>query len=318
MAPSPPTMEDLKRFLEYIFTPSTPVITVGLLIVFVVPVLVHLWVSRQTSYASLPYVLLAGPSGGGKTSLLTLLERGDAAAQTHTSQAPHAVELTASSDAGASTFREAARDDAPGAHRKFRLVDTPGHGKLRGAAMAQLGGAGQGGKEKGRGGKGGAQTTTTTPFGVDAAMLRGVVFVLDAATLDDSVADAATFLHDVLLALQRRAGAGRSSRSPNAVHLLVAANKLDLFTALPASLVRTNLEAELGRIRQSRSKGLLDSGVGTDEIDSDEQDNWLGEYGSEKFTFGQMREFDIEVDVIGGSVLEGDVDKWWDWIAGRI
>ncbi|KAI0405390.1 signal recognition particle receptor beta subunit-domain-containing protein [Xylaria palmicola] len=293
------TIEDLKRALEYILTPSTPVITVGLLIVFVLPILVHLYVTRQTPYASLPFVVLAGPAGAGKTALLTLLEHGDKAAETHTSQAAHAVELAVAPDAGsAPTPRGASRDEAPGAH-KFLLVDTPGHGKLRGAAMAQLGADG------------------SAQFG-DAAMLRGVVYVLDAAALDDSLADAANYLYDVLLALQRRAGSGRTSRSPGAVHVLVAANKLDLFTALPASLVRGNLEAELGRIRQSRSKGLLDSGVGADEVGSEEQDNWLGQYGSEKFSFGQMREFDIEVDVIGGSVLEGNVDKWWDWISARI
>ncbi|KAI0486676.1 signal recognition particle receptor beta subunit-domain-containing protein [Xylaria cf. heliscus] len=306
MASFPPTMEDLKQAIEYIFTPSRPVITIGLLIVFLVPILVHLYITQQTPYTSLPTILLAGPSGGGKTSLLTLLERGDAAAATHTSQAPHAVELTASTDAGATTFREAARDDAPGAHKKFQLVDTPGHGKLRGGAvMPLLAGDGRPGK------------AAATQFG-DPASLRGVVYVLDAAALEDALADAATYLYDVLLALQKRAGAGRTSRSPNAVHVLVAANKLDLFTALPASLVRSNLEAELGRIRLSRSKGLLDSGVGTDEVGSEEQDSWLGAYGSEKFTFGQMREFDIEVDVIGGSVLEGNIDKWWEWIAGRI
>ncbi|RYC54098.1 hypothetical protein CHU98_g12110, partial [Xylaria longipes] len=87
MASFAPAMEDLKRALEYILTPSTPVITVGLLIVFLVPVLVHLYITQQTPYTSLPFILLAGPSGGGKTSLLTLLERGDAAAETHTSQA---------------------------------------------------------------------------------------------------------------------------------------------------------------------------------------------------------------------------------------
>ncbi|KAI0535516.1 signal recognition particle receptor beta subunit-domain-containing protein [Xylaria digitata] len=301
MASSPPIMEHLKDALEYILTPSTPVITIGLLIVFFVPILVHFFITRQTPYTSLPSILLAGPAGGGKTSLLTLLERGEKAAETHTSQTPHAVELTVSSDAGASTFREAAREDAPGSHKKFYLIDTPGHGKLRGAAMAQIGDG----------------KSSQTQFG-DSAMLRGVIFVLDAATLDDSLADAATYLYQLLLALQKRAGSGRTSRSPNAVHILIAANKLDLFTALPASLVRSNLEAELGRIRQSRSKGLLDSGVGTDEIGSEEQDSWLGEYGSEKFTFGQMREFDIEVDVIAGSVLEGNVDKWWDWISSRI
>ncbi|KAI1368439.1 signal recognition particle receptor beta subunit-domain-containing protein [Xylaria arbuscula] len=302
MSSSPPILEHLKQALEYTLTPSKPVIVVGLLIIFIVPVIVHFFITRQTPYTSLPFILLAGPAGGGKTSLLTLLERGDKATETHTSQTAHAVELTASQDAGASTFREAARDDAPGSHKKFHLVDTPGHGKLRAAALDQLGGDGKTGK---------------TQFG-DSAMLRGVIYVLDAATLEDTLADAATYLYQVLLALQKRAGSGRTSRSPNAVHVLIAANKLDLFTALPASLVRSNLEAELGRIRQSRSKGLLDSGVGTDDIGSEEQDSWLGEYGSEKFTFAQMREFDIEVDVVGGSVLEANVDKWWDWIVGRI
>ncbi|TGJ79761.1 hypothetical protein E0Z10_g9002 [Xylaria hypoxylon] len=302
MSSSTPIMEHLKGALEYILTPSTPVITIGLLIVFFVPILVHFFISRQTPYTSLPFILLAGPAGGGKTSLLTLLERGDTAAETHTSQTPHGVELTVSSDAGASTFREAAREDAPGSHKKFFLVDTPGHGKLRGTAMAHISGDGK---------------ANQSQFG-DSAMLRGIMYVLDAATLDDSLADAATYLYHVLLALQKRTGSGSTSRSPNAVHVLIAANKLDLFTALPALLVRSQLEAELGRIRQSRSKGLLDSGVGTDEIGSEEQDNWLGEYGSEKFTFGQMREFDIEVDVISGSVLEGNVDKWWDWISDRI
>ncbi|KAI1823543.1 signal recognition particle receptor beta subunit-domain-containing protein [Xylaria intraflava] len=307
MPSTTPTMDDIKQALEYLLRPSPPVIVIGLLIVFLAPVLLHLLITRATPYTNLPTILLAGPSGGGKTALLTLLERGDAAIETHTSQAPHAVELTVSSDAGASTFREAARDDAPGSHKKFHLVDTPGHGKLRGAAMAQLGGSGKGGKT------GGSQAVLGDP-----ATLRGVMFVVDAATLDDSLADAAAYLYDVLLALQKRTGASRSSRSPTAVNVLVAANKLDLFTALPASLVRSNLEAELGRIRQSRSIGLLDSGVGVDDIGSEEQDSWLGQYGSEKFTFGQMREFDIEVDVIGGSVLEGNVDKWWDWIASRI
>ncbi|KAI1175979.1 signal recognition particle receptor beta subunit [Nemania sp. FL0916] len=320
-------MERLKSFLEYILTPSVPVITIGLLIVFLAPILLHLFITRQTPYTSLPSILLAGPAGAGKTSLLTLLERGSAApASTHTSQSAHAVELTVSSAEGEKkkqlSFREAARDDAPGAHRKFYLVDTPGHGKLRGAAMAQLGGSNNIGKSGSAGGIGGGSGkgsggSQQTAFS-DPSLLRGVIFVVDAAALDESIADAATYLYDVLLALQKRASASQTSRSPHSVPVLVAANKLDLFTALPASLVRSNLESELARIRQSRSKGLLDSGVGTDEVGSEEQDTWLGEYGSEKFSFGQMREFDVEVEVLGGSVLEGNVDRWWDWISGRI
>ncbi|KAI1375806.1 P-loop containing nucleoside triphosphate hydrolase protein [Hypoxylon crocopeplum] len=284
-------MEALKQLLEYTLTPSTEIFIVGAIIVLLLPILVHLYIARSTPYTTLPSILLVGPPGGGKTSLLTLLERGDSASATHTSQIPQSVELTVSNDAGATTFREAARIDAPGSHRKFLLVDTPGHGKLRNQhAMTQI-----------------ASST-----------LRGIVYVLDAASLDDCLADAAAYLYDVLLTLQKRTGAGKTSKTPNAIHVLIAANKLDLFTALPASLVKSNLEAELGRIRQSRSKGLLDSGVGTDEVGSEEQDGWLGEYGSEKFTFGQMGEFDIEVDVVGGSVLEGKVDKWWDWISEQI
>ncbi|KAI0018986.1 signal recognition particle receptor beta subunit-domain-containing protein [Xylariomycetidae sp. FL0641] len=313
-------LHELKHVLEYILTPSPPVILVGLAIVFLVPLVVHWAISRGTPYTSLPSILLAGPPGGGKTALLTLLERGTAgAAATHTSQTPAAVELTASTDAGAATFREAARDDAPGAHAKFLLVDTPGHGKLRAGALGVVHHPDPNpktGNPPMLDGKG-APVDGATPD-----QLRGVVFVLDAAALGDDagdgLADAAHYLYEVLLGLQRRAGAGKTSRAPGPVPVLVAANKADLFTALPAALVRGRLEAELGRIRGSRRKGLLDSGVGADDVGSEEQDDWLGAYGTDKFAFAQMREFDVEVDVLGGSVLEGDVDKWWKWIVERI
>ncbi|KAK0630896.1 hypothetical protein B0T17DRAFT_529581 [Bombardia bombarda] len=151
-----------------------------------------------------------------------------------------------------------------------------------------------------------------------------IVFVVDAAALADGDALPATaeYLYEVLLSLQRRHASAKGSKPPPPVPVLVAANKLDLFTALPATLVRSNLEAELGRIRKTRSKGLLDSGVGEDDVGAggEENDDWLGEYGSEKFTFRQMLEFDIEVDVLGGNVV-GDgpgADKWWTWIAEKI
>jgi signal recognition particle receptor subunit beta len=283
--------DNIGRAIEYLFTPSPAIFIVGTLIVLLVPVLLHLLIVRKTPYTTLPSILLVGPSGAGKTSLVTLLETGDKLSGTHTSQVPHSVELTVSTDGAAASFREAAKEDAPGSHRKFLLVDTPGHGKLRNHAMAKV---------------------------VAAQSLKGIVFVLDSATIEDTLAATATYLYDVLLALQKRIGSSKTSRAPNAIHVLVAANKLDLFTALPASLVKSKLEAELGRIRLSRSKGLLDSGVGMDDIGAEENDEWLGEYGSDKFLFTQMREFDLEVDVVGGSVLEGKVDKWWDWVAERI
>ncbi|KAI1854757.1 hypothetical protein JX266_000875 [Neoarthrinium moseri] len=284
-------MDDLKHYLEYILTPSTPVFVVGALIVLLVPILVHFYISSATPYTNLPSILLIGPPAAGKTSLLTLLERGDNAVPTHTSQITQSVELTVSTDGGIQSFRDAARDDAPGSHKKFMLVDTPGHGKLRESAMAKI--------------------NANDP-------LKGVVFVLDASALDENLQATANYLFDVLLALQKRMGVGKTSKAPHAVHLLLAANKADLFTALPASLVKSNLEAELGRIRQSRSKGLKASGVAVGEMDDEDNEDWLGEYGAEKFAFSQMREFDVEVDVVGGSVLEGKVDKWWDWISERV
>ena len=300
----------LKSFLEATLTPSPAVFIIGGLIVLLAPIILHHLYTRTTPYTSLPTVLLAGPSGAGKTALLTLLERGPlpssspaSAAQTHTSQVPASVELAAPEDKSLS-FRTDL--DAAGATAtKFLLVDTPGHGKLRAAALSRLG------------------LTPTKKDSKTASRLKAVVFVLDAADPDTLSTDGAEYLYDVLLALQKRAGAGKTSRAPHAVPVLVAANKLDLFTALPAALVRSRLEAELARIRRTRSKGLLGASVGADEVDAapEEGDDWLGEYGSEKFSFAQMREFDVDVDVIGGNVLgEGGpgVDKWWSWIADKI
>lgn len=295
-------MDALKHFVELIMTPSAPVFIIGGLIVLLVPILMHLWVTKSTTYTVLPSVLLTGPSGGGKTSLHTLLERRGTPSETHTSQTWSAVELAVSEgDGPPSSFRDDL--DAGGATAsKFLLVDTPGHGKLRHYAHGRL-----------------------TLEGTQSTRLKAVVFVVDAAALaePDVLADTASYLYDVLLALQRRMGNTRTSKAPYAIPLLVAANKADLFTALPAKLVRTSLEKELGRIRRTRSKGLLDSGAdagGDLGPGADDADDWLGEYGSAEFKFDQMREFDTEVDVISGNIT-GDgpgVDAWWAWIGSRI
>ncbi len=125
-----------------------------------------------------------------------------------------------------------------------------------------------------------------------------------------------------MLLLQRRATGAKSSKAPAELPLLVAANKLDLFTALPAPLVKTALEAEITSVRNSRSKGLLDSGIGMgDTADPGEERDWLGDGGGGKFEFSQMEEFNVPVTVAGGNVAgsEGaDVTKWWDWIGSHL
>lgn len=296
----------LRRLLEQALSPSTPVLIGGILFVVLFPIVLHLILSRTTQHIALPTVLLTGPSGAGKTSLLAHLERRGDDVATHPTQLPHSVELSVSSKTTADEKQQQRRTsfrddlDALGAEAsKFLVHDTPGHGKLRGAALRRV------------------ETAT-------ADKVRAVVFVVDAAAISepDALADTADYLYDILIRLQRRTGNTTSSRAPESVPVLVAANKMDLFTALPAVLVKSNLEAELGRIRSTRSRGLLDSGVGTDDVGAgaDEGDDWLGQYGSEKFTFAQMKEFDIDVDIVAGSVEGGGpgVDKWWEWIADQI
>ncbi|KAM0256118.1 hypothetical protein ACHAQJ_005205 [Trichoderma viride] len=285
-------MPSFTEIVEIIMTPSLPVVVIGILLLLAGPIIFHLVLSSSSAYTVPPSVLLLGPDNAGKTSLLTLFERGAKAAKTHTSQVSHSVELNASTDSATkSSFRNF--DDATGTHTKFLLVDTPGHGKLRNVAMGKL-----------------ARTEK----------VKAVVFVVDAAALgeQETIAPTAAYLYDVLLFLQKKATSKGKDKA--SVPVLIAANKMDLFTALPATMVKSHLETELSRIRASRSKGLLDSGVGIDDIGSEEQDGWLGEYGSEKFTFQQMNEFDIDIEVLAGSVLaqESSVDKWWWWIAQRV
>lgn len=145
---------------------------------------------------------------------------------------------------------------------------------------------------------------------------------MDAATLsagDEGLRLTADYLHNVLLMLQKRATGGKAAKALKEIPVLIAANKMDLFTALPAALVKSSLEAEITKVRESRSKGLLDSGIGMED-GNEENDDWLGEMGSKEFKFKQMEEFDISIEVSGGNVSGDDpkVDKWWQWIADRL
>lgn len=129
----------------------------------------------------------------------------------------------------------------------------------------------------------------------------------------------------MLLVLQKRYVRGKRTV---AVPVLVAANKQDVFTSLPAGLVKSRLEEEIGKVRLTKSKGLLDSGIGMQggagEDDGDEEEgNWLGEFGAKEFAFAQMEEYGIDVAVVGGRLKgEGDeagqVKEWWDWIGRNL
>jgi signal recognition particle receptor subunit beta len=136
--------------------------------------------------------------------------------------------------------------------------------------------------------------------------------------------DTAAYLHDVFLQLQKEHTQAKSSKIKE-LPFLIAANKMDLFTALPEHMVKSSLEAEITRLRSTRSKGIasigraskgegLESGAG-DEM-QDEDGEVLGGDTEGKFDFSVMDEYSVNVTLAGGSV-HGDVgvSKWWDWIA---
>jgi len=289
-----PTLSELAHAL---LTLPLSTLAIAILVSLIIPVFLHVVVFRVSGLTTLPSILILGPSGSGKTALLTLLERGTTAA-THTSQTPIAVEcsLPLGRSTGSDKYRST-NDPANITHKKFLLIDTPGHGKLRHHAVGNI----------------------TGPQN-----LKGIIFLIDAATLsteNEGLRQAAEYLHDVLLLLQKRKVSGKSSKFLKEIPVLIAANKMDLFTALPAALAKSSLESEITKIRVSRARGLLDSGISMGDGAEDEKDDWLGEMGSTAFTFSQMEEFDIPVEVAGGTVLGGDsqnIDKWWKWISEKI
>ncbi|KAL9001554.1 MAG: hypothetical protein Q9169_000129 [Polycauliona sp. 2 TL-2023] len=281
------------NFLGFMPEPTPLLILLSVLLVVLIPLFLHLIIYNTTS-DTLPTVILIGPSGAGKTALATLLERCHPAA-TRTSQNSHTVEvsLPVKTPVASSRFRSP-RDPTWEVTKRLLIQDTPGHGKLRHYAMDSI----------------------SKPQN-----LHGIIFVVDAADLSSETGEgarhAAEYLHGVLLGLQKRATNSKSSRAPKEMPVLIAANKLDLFTALPAPLVKSTLESDITKLRKSLSAGLLDSGLGAKDVDAAEEQDWLGEVGDGPFAFSQLQEFNVQVKVLGGNVTGtdgSDVKQWWDWI----
>ncbi|KAF2188634.1 P-loop containing nucleoside triphosphate hydrolase protein [Zopfia rhizophila CBS 207.26] len=292
------TWYDKDSWLTQAFAPNLSTIAFTLVLVIVLPILLHQFVYKRQTPTTLPTFLLIGPSGAGKTTLLTLTER-NTVAQTHTSTAPLTIQaLLPEGFIPSSSHYRSPGDPAYERSRRFLLHDTPGHGKLRHFAASQL---------------------------MKPTNVRGIIFVVDASSVAEEAGlnEAAEYLHDVLLALQKRYTGAKTSRGPKEIPVLIAANKLALFTALPPHLVKIALEKAISEVRKSKAKGLKDSGVGMrgDDDGLEEEREWLGEGGEGSFEFGQMEEVGTSVTVKGGNVLGGDgsdVKSWWEWVAEQL
>ncbi|RMJ27746.1 SRP receptor beta subunit [Aspergillus sp. HF37] len=303
-----------KAIMTSLLEGSLFAIAITALIAFGLPVLLHFIFYRAVASPPRSNFLLLGPPGAGKTALLSLLEakispRSKTSQVTHTSQTSTlaTISLPPSVPIASNQFRSVNDPSLKDISRnpvKYAIQDTPGHGKLRWAqGISQLQ----------------SMSQTKDP----KSKVRGVIFMVDAASLsgDDALRDAATYLHDVLLILQKRAlSRGRSASTAAAeIPVLVAANKQDLFTALPPNSVREKLAAEIDRIRRSKSKGLMDASA--DAGTGDAEDDILGNDDA-PFSFKMLEdEVGVKVDVVGGAIKDGEgenlgsgVRKWEEWI----
>ncbi|KAK9849541.1 hypothetical protein MYU51_014097 [Penicillium brevicompactum] len=294
-----------------LFDGNLVAIAIAIAFTFGVPVLLHIIFFQAVASPPSSNFLLLGPSGAGKTAFTTLLEAKSSPASkkshaTHTSQQSTlaTVTLPPTVPTGSNRYRSVNDPSLKEAIRnpiRYRVRDTPGHGKLR---VSQ----------------GLAELSTMAQSKDIKTRLRGVLFMVDTAALVDeaTLRDTATYLHDVLLVLQKRAKNGSSSKRTTEIPVLVAANKQDLFTALPPGSVREKLEAEIERIRKSKNKGLLDAA----DTGLEDEEEILANDEQETFTF-KLLEFETgtKVEVVGGAV-KGDqeedfgsgVRRWEEWI----
>jgi signal recognition particle receptor subunit beta len=64
---------DEDSWLTAAFAPRLSTVAVALTLTLLLPVLLHLFIYRRATPTTLPSLLLLGPSGAGKTALLTLV-----------------------------------------------------------------------------------------------------------------------------------------------------------------------------------------------------------------------------------------------------
>jgi len=149
--------------------------------------------------------------------------------------------------------------------KSITLIDCPGHPRLAGLLHKSL--------------------TAYTP--------QGVIILVDAATIIKDLNTIANLVYSTLLAL------------PRPSHVLIVANKSDLFTALPVGKVRELLETEITSLKKTRDEG----------IDEDEERTSLG---GDVFKFDELESEGVEVEWTRGSIEGREVAGILEWISNRV
>ena len=298
------------EYLTFLLEPRYSTVALSLLIALTLPVLFHILLYGSKSSSRTFSFVLMGTSGSGKTCLLSTVRtlcnpvsqvltlcklKYGQPLSTFMSRSPTSSEIRLEKS-GSDPDHQSSGDSSSPLHDHCRVIDTPGHGKFRNDALASL---------------------------TNLAKIKGVIYCVDAADSlngGSGIQDAAAYLHDVLFKLQNHASSSSTSKVPGTVSVLIAVTKLDLFTALPLHGVVRALEIEISRVRDMRSRGLLDSAVSEGRsLDTDH--GWLGDSDQPNFHFSQLANFNIEVTAIGGFCFGEDgpsVEAWQQWIQRTI
>lgn len=108
---------------------------------------------------------------------------------------------------------------------------------------------------------------------------RAILFIIDSVNFPREIRDVADYMYDLL--------ANRTIQR-NKISILVACNKQDLTTAKSHNVIRTQLEKELNKLRQTRSADLL----GIDDYSSS-KNAFIGKQGKD-FEFTHVHPVKVE------------------------
>ena len=168
--------------------------------------------SRSKTYK--PAVLLLGGKGCGKTALWQGLKYGEQRFRTTTS-----VEANECGDAVVVGKNSRGREVTKS---HVRVVDVPGHAKLRKEALREL------------------------------ARARAVVFVVDSVSFASERKEVAKFLFDIL---------SDESFQTRKIPLMIACNKCEKLTAHPPDFIRKRLEREIDAARAADAGSLPEMAI---------------------------------------------------------
>ncbi|KAI0723987.1 signal recognition particle receptor beta subunit-domain-containing protein [Cerioporus squamosus] len=228
---------------------------VAALVFAVVLVIISVFFARRKSTQRGDAVILAGCSDAGKTAILSTLVY-QQTLPTHASMQTNAAIMA-----------------LPQAHNTLRLIDVPGHPRIRDQFQEYLPHA------------------------------KAVAFVVDSSTISRNGAAVAEHLHMILNALT---SLPPSRGTPS---LIIVAHKCDLLKAsatasaeqLAINRVRTILERELEKRRASDANGVGVESLGAEDADS--QMGGLECSGNREFKFAKWE--GGEVGFVGTSVSVG-------------